>query len=194
MSLSLRIGDLRKAKQDVGFFLFVLFSVVIVSALANVAEGFRVAQGERLTLTSVQKLDALQAVIGLSATGLMSLIVLALSEIIGTDVNTVIQSAEREHIGAIGVQSKAFGASNLNTAPEQDANNKAERLDKLLGIYRDDPGVGVSEAARRLGIGRTTVYAYLSELEQAGHIRRNGDGIQVMQARTPGQQEGQSDE
>jgi hypothetical protein len=50
VSLSLRIGDLRKSQQSTGFFLFVLVSVVIVSAIANVSEGFYTMYQEQLTL------------------------------------------------------------------------------------------------------------------------------------------------
>lgn len=96
VSLSLRIGELRKSKQSTAFFVFVLVSVVIVSAIANVAEGFRVAQGVNLSLTTVKQLDIVQGIIGLTATGLISLIVLALSEIVGTDVTTTIKQVEKE--------------------------------------------------------------------------------------------------
>lgn len=97
VSLSLRIGELRKTRQSAGFFYFVLVSVVIVSAVANVAEGFHVAYKERLTLSSVGKLDFLQAAIGVTATGLISLIVLALSEIFGTDVSHTVKAMERQN-------------------------------------------------------------------------------------------------
>lgn len=97
VGLSLRIGDMRRARQKgIGFFVFVLLAVVAVSAAANVAEGFQALHGERMTISNVSQLDPLQAVILLAATGLISLIVLALSEIIGTDISSAIRRAERE--------------------------------------------------------------------------------------------------
>ena len=57
VSLSLRIGDLRRSQQSPGFFLFVLIAVVVVSAVANIAEGFTAVQGETLTVNTVQQLD-----------------------------------------------------------------------------------------------------------------------------------------
>lgn len=67
-----------------------------MSAVANIAEGFQALHGQPLTTSTISQLDPLQAIIGLLATGLISLIVLALSEIAGTDVSTAIRKAERE--------------------------------------------------------------------------------------------------
>lgn len=96
VSLSLRIGDMRKLKQPNGFFLFVLIAVVAVSAVANVAEGFYVSMGTQLTSETFGQLDTIQATIGLMATAIISLIVFALSEIAGNDVSAIIKKAERE--------------------------------------------------------------------------------------------------
>ena len=96
VSLSLRIGDMRRARQSDRFFIAVLVAVVTVSAVANIAEGFHTLHGQPLTAATIRQLDPLQAGIGLLATGLISLIVLALSEIAGTDVSTAIRKAERE--------------------------------------------------------------------------------------------------
>lgn len=87
VSLSLRIGELRQRRQDTKFFVFVLLAVVVVSAVANVSEGFKTAYNEHLTVDNLAQLDIVQAAIGLAMTGLISLIVLALSEILGTDVS-----------------------------------------------------------------------------------------------------------
>ena len=96
VGLSLRIGDLKRNKQKASFFVFVLVAVVFVSALANIAEGFAHQQGYMVTVATISQLDPIQAVIGLAATGLISLIVLALSEIIGTDISTIAKQAEQE--------------------------------------------------------------------------------------------------
>ncbi len=88
--LSLRISQLRRSKDSSDFFLFVLFGVVFVSAIANVIEDFSAIQSESLTLESLRQLDPIQAFIGVSATGLVSLMVLALAEIVGTDVDAAV--------------------------------------------------------------------------------------------------------
>lgn len=97
VGLSLRIGDLKRSKQDARFFVGVLIAVVIVSAFANIAEGFAALNSDTLlTVETVQSLDPIQAVIGLTATGLISVIVLAMSEIIGTDITTAVKQAAKD--------------------------------------------------------------------------------------------------
>lgn len=89
VSLSFRIGQARHAK----FFYFVLVAAVIVSALANVAEGFYTVKGVALTTATIDRLDALQWIIAIAATGLISLIVLALAEIVGSDATSAAPAA-----------------------------------------------------------------------------------------------------
>ena len=88
VGLSLRIGELRLSKADTRFFVLTLIAVVIVSALANVAEGYTVKFGETLTLFNIQRLDIVQAIVSLSATGLLSLVTFALTEIVGNDLTS----------------------------------------------------------------------------------------------------------
>jgi len=186
VSISLRIADLKKSQTSTRFFMFVLVSVVAVSALANVAEGFKTAQGEHMTLSTVQRLDILQAFIGLSATGLVSLIVLALSEIVGQDVNVAVNLAERERQRSVKAEQRKVSTTvefdgsltpfeqaraELNGQRER---TKSEVLDILVDILGDEPDIGVSELAQRVNKSRTTIYGYLAELEQSGRIHRNG--------------------
>jgi hypothetical protein len=86
VGLSLRIGELRKSKANPRFFVLTLIAVVIVSALANISEGYAVKFGEPLTLANIGRLDIIQAVVSLAATGLLSLVTFALAEIVGSDV------------------------------------------------------------------------------------------------------------
>jgi hypothetical protein len=58
---------------------------------------------------------------------------------------------------------------------------RAARMDALLAFYRDHPDAGPTEAARAVGVSRQTVYTYLAELETAGRIARNGNGIEVLE-------------
>jgi hypothetical protein len=53
---------------------------------------------------------------------------------------------------------------------------RALLLDAMVDIYRDSPGIGATDLARQLGIGRSTVYTYNEELIEQGRIHRNGTG------------------
>jgi predicted transcriptional regulator len=180
VSLSLRIGELRRYKQDSRFFLFVLMAVVLVSALANIAEGFFTNRGELLTVLNVSSLDPIQAIIGLCATGLISLIVLALSEIIGTDVQSIVYETEKRNrkeqkttvLDTIPVQ--------FETSVEQSRETKEERIKAIVDTYRDNPKAKPVEIYRQLNIPRPTFYAYQNELIEDGIIEKNGTGVKVI--------------
>ncbi len=199
VSLSLRIGELRRSKQSSIFFLFVLIAVVVVSAVANIAEGFTAVQGEQLTSQTIRQLDAIQAFIGLAATGLISLIVLALAEILGTDVETAVKQAERERKRApvnvaksaeTAVQAEASDSTNSETAAsieraraakaEKDAVNKTEAMDILLHYVDENPDASLSRIGQHIDRSKATVANYVRELEQNGRLQRNGQGWQVL--------------
>ena len=57
---------------------------------------------------------------------------------------------------------------------------QGNRMDNLLTLFRDNPKIGVTDAARTLNMSRQTVYTYLEQLQQAGRIKRNGHGIEVI--------------
>ncbi len=71
-------------------------------------------------------------------------------------------------------------STQLEQARQARLDNKRQRLDTLLDIYRQDSDAGASNVAKQLNISRSTLYNYLDELEKAGAIRRNGDGVQVL--------------
>ena len=72
-----------------------------------------------------------------------------------------------------------------------DAVNRTRRERKellkraLVEAYHEDPQLGVTAAARMLGVHRNTIYGYLSELEDAGHIDRSNGSVKVLDRITP---------
>lgn len=66
-----------------------------------------------------------------------------------------------------------------NDAPKSAQNRKERTKSALLDAYRDNPHLGISDAARMLNIHRNSVYNHLSELEQEGRVHRNGGGVVV---------------
>jgi len=45
---------------------------------------------------------------------------------------------------------------------------------------KDNPEYTPTMAAQEFGVSRTTIYHDLEKLEKAGEIRRNGDGVEVV--------------
>jgi hypothetical protein len=84
-------------------------------------------------------------------------------------------TSETVHVSAQQVSSLA----SVNSSRQE---RRAQLLDAMLNIYRDDPEAGPTAIARQLSIGRSTVYAYLADLEDAGRItRNNGNGVEVLE-------------
>jgi len=170
VSLSLRIGDLRKSNLDYRFFGFVLVAVVVVSALANVYEGFHTYYGEPMTAANLTRLDPIQAIVGLSATGLISLIVLALSEIIGTDAQAVAKQMTRDRRkntpqpanDPVSDQTTEQKMDLLDQANEVRQSRIMTRRATVLELRND--GLSQTEIANRLNVSPSTVKRDLQTL------------------------------
>jgi len=70
--------------------------------------------------------------------------------------------------------------STLIKARQARAVIQGNRMDNLLTLFRDNPTIGVTDAARTLNMSRQTVYSYLERLETEGRIRRNGHGVEII--------------
>jgi hypothetical protein len=60
------------------------------------------------------------------------------------------------------------------------ASKKASNIDRMLDIFKTDSHAPITDVARQVGIGRQTVYNYLDELEAAGRVHVNGNGVEVL--------------
>jgi hypothetical protein len=122
----------------------------------------------------------------------LPILVVYLSEVAAADVNYGVEQEQKERRAAERRLSRELSSTEgFNTFPadieharllkaEQDALTKAQRLDRMLEIYRTNPHTKITQVASAVGLSRTTVYAYLNTLEQTGRIRRNGQGVEVL--------------
>jgi len=88
-----------------------------------------------------------------------------------TDAQSVNQTSQTVKEPA---KNHVFDAVNLSRTER-----KQQLLKTVVDIYIDDPQARVSTVANKLNVSRQTVYNYLNELEQAGRISRNGNGVEV---------------
>jgi hypothetical protein len=176
VSLSLRIGDMRRANKPSGFFLFVLISVVSISAMANIAEGFRTWRGEPLTTNNIGQLDVVQGVVGASATGLISLVVLAMSEVVGTDIQAAVRRAERERIKAERESETPIGVIETAETPigatETPRKLPASILRVVEAVYsqQGDAPFSRQEFEEMAGVAKATASSYLQAARRAGVV------------------------
>ncbi len=60
------------------------------------------------------------------------------------------------------------------------AAKKASIINAMLDAYRVNPNVGDTELGGMVGVTRQTVYNYRKELEAAGRVHANGNGVEVV--------------
>jgi hypothetical protein len=180
-------------------FWFVFISALSVSALANIAEGFKTYTGLTLTLETVKEVDGLVALVGVSATGLLSLIVMSLSELLGTSFGVVsdwVSSTSKVTPKGDG-KSKAAPDSKVTlkddtesgvepgskVTPKSDSkvgvsptskrgDVKRKNIAALRVILQSEPVPTKTEIAERLQVSRATVNNYIAEI----YANSNGTG------------------
>lgn len=77
---------------------------------------------------------------------------------------------------------KASNNGNMDALNVARLANRDARMDALVAYYVDHPRAGPTEAGRAIGVTRQTIHNYLNDLERAGRISRNGDGVVVLES------------
>lgn len=60
------------------------------------------------------------------------------------------------------------------------AAKKASIVNAMIDAYRVNPNLGDTELGGRVGVTRQTIYNYRKELEAAGRVHVNGNGVEVL--------------
>jgi hypothetical protein len=71
--------------------------------------------------------------------------------------------------------------TSLDTANLARKVSRQEALDALVAVFEQDPKTSYSRAGRAVGRSKSWVAGAVVDLEQAGRLRRNGDGIDVLE-------------
>lgn len=79
-------------------------------------------------------------------------------------------------------RSESRNLDNLDAANRSRAAQKAAVTDALLNVYLNDPRLSYAEAGRAVGRSKSWVAAALGELETAGRVKRNGNGVEILPA------------
>jgi hypothetical protein len=149
------------------FLLFALIAALTISAGANIMEGYAERYGEGLTMANLGNIDPVQAVMGLAATGLLSLMVFAISEIIGSDVARVTRQTERKQRS----EQAALVTEQVVEQPEQ----PSEPVDYKIGVYllkTNRPELGVTAIANELGCSKATASKWSKAYEQEANAEQ----------------------
>ena len=70
----------------------------------------------------------------------------------------------------------------LDAANRARTKSKAQAIEEMIAHFATDPNASYSEVGRAIGRSKATIGAYLDELEAAGHVHRNGNGVEILNA------------
>jgi hypothetical protein len=158
-----------------------------ISAFANVLHALTALTGSAVTLATFGAVDALAFAKAVTLSASLPLLVVYLGEIVSSDDAQAASDAERERQRAERL-ARQSDASLPKLAPEGDVLTQAnatrktqaeQAVSNLLAFYGANPGATQGQAAQAVARSRQWVSATLAQLETAGHIRRNGAGVEV---------------
>lgn len=151
VALSVAIGARNYHNLKTGGFVAVLIGVVIVSCLANIDQGYLVRYGRHIRGDTLGSVDLVQGIIGLSATGLVSVIVMAMSEI---------GSQYVAQLGAHKAQGDPLGG--------QDSAQWASKTEAAQYYLTQYPQWTQARIAREVPCDPSTVHTAKAKLQEAG--------------------------
>lgn len=196
-ALAYAIQQRRRAKRPIWTLWLGVILFASISAFANVLHALTVQTGLDVTTSTFGQVDvlALAKAIILSAT--LPLLVVYLGEVVSSDdaeasrlAETNQKRIERREQRRVQptVQVEQPQPSNTGrlagldgvasrVAKQQD---KVDALDALLDFLAEQPDASLAAAGNAIGRSKSTVGNYVSELEGAGRLLKNGNGWEVV--------------
>lgn len=156
VALSVAIGTRKWHGLEAKWLGAVLISVLVVSFLANVAQGHLQRYKVDISTTTVTRIDLVQGIIGLAATGLISLIVFAMSEIAG---QYIVQLADTEPETEDDRVETVYRSS-----------NGAGKMEKAKAFILEHPDWSGAQVATAADCTQSTVSKAKRQLRQDGQL------------------------
>lgn len=203
VAMAFRIGELGWTAPNATPFKWTLAGVLGVSVLANLAEGYATRYTGDLVVDAVGRLDPIQGIIGVAATALLSIVVYALAEIVGSDVRTVQQAERPSSELNDSVQPASNEVDGLDAGPNvtiyggdlwgttwtpADVNasdfgvqppSSDVYVDPLLSFLASNPDASYSAIGQALNVSKSTASNRVKALMDAGVVSRNGHGWEL---------------
>lgn len=115
--------------------------------------------------------------------GVLPLLVVYLSEVAGADASFALDEArkeERRRQKKVSTEGTDAFPAPPERAREARKLSQEQAIDALLTFYASNPNATHRQAGAACGRSRSWVSDQLRQLERAGRISRNGDGVQVL--------------
>lgn len=168
VAMSLYREQLNRAGQLATMVKLVTVTVLLVSGLANMNEGFASKFGMEASLKNIMGLDWWQFITFLGGTAVFPLLAYVMADTVGDQLIEAIIPAstgnEREEDSPRRkTRRRKPDIENANAARQQ---SKAERIEQLKAELDENPDLSVEQLRKKLGLkSRSTVYDYLEEIE-----------------------------
>lgn len=107
-SMSWKLATI-KGKEPNKLLYFTLIISLIVSTIANVAEGYYVSHKQELTWANIGNIDPIQALVGISSNLLLPILVFAVSELVGSDIERITKQKPNTETPTARLQTKGQG-------------------------------------------------------------------------------------
>jgi Winged helix-turn-helix DNA-binding len=78
-----------------------------------------------------------------------------------------------------GAKAPARGRSTMTTHRARLRKGQPSRSDQFLEVLQANPGIKISDAAKRMGVAPNYLYRVRNELVKAGRIKKQGQGFAV---------------
>ncbi len=162
-----------------------------ISAFANLLHALTVQTGGTVVLSSFGQVDPLLLVQAVVLSATLPLLVVYLGEVVSSDDAEASKAAEAEakreareqkrivQFDAISDQ-KSANEIVLDGVNEQKKLDKVQAMDALETYLVANPDTSLAEAGQEIGRSKSTVGNYVTELETAGRLTKNGNGWEVV--------------
>jgi hypothetical protein len=192
MALAYAIHIRKRQRRSAKALWLALAFFTLTSIVGNVYHGTTIKTGTELALASFATIDMLRLATMLLLSAAPPVMVFALAEIVGDDATFAQAQEERERQRAerkaqrerqegasiAKVDEEAGTLAQANVARQAQAE---QAVSALLAFYAANPGATQAEAGAAVGRSRQWVSAQLAQLEEAGVVSRNGEGVKVLE-------------
>lgn len=106
------------------------------------------------------------------------------AEQVSVEIEQAHRTLERLQAEQRGISERLQGSQPVKLAVlnGQKAVDKQEAMNRLLTFYRSNPLASLNDAGQAIGRSKSTVSNYLNELQEAGTVYINGNGVEVLGA------------
>lgn len=132
-----RYAQAKRSERTDKFLRFALIATLFVSALANLTEGFHVRYQTDLSWAEITQIGVTQFVIAVAMTGLIPVLVFAVTDLLASDVNKYVKQVQpKANKELVEDEQTANSVQNLVFALLQEREHTVTELSNHLGIAK----------------------------------------------------------